>query len=62
MLYSGVFSQAAATVDKLGSALGGLLSVPNAVGIGAVVISMILETIGHSIVKQTMGNVVMFLS
>ncbi|XP_044035297.1 uncharacterized protein LOC122867913 [Siniperca chuatsi] len=50
------FSEAAATVEKLGSALGGLTLVPNAVGLGALVISIILETVGNALGKQTMGT------
>ncbi|XP_074477116.1 uncharacterized protein LOC141759087 isoform X2 [Sebastes fasciatus] len=56
VLYSGEFSDVATTVEKLGSALGGLTLVPNAVGLGALVISMILETIGNALGKRTMGT------
>lgn len=45
-----------ATVEKLGSALGGLTLVPNAVGLGALIISMILETVGRALEKETMGT------
>lgn len=49
-------NQAAATVEKLGSALSGLSVVPNAVGLGALIISMILETVAKTLGKQTMGT------
>lgn len=55
VLYSEHIDQAAA-VEKLGSALGGLSFVPNAVGLGALVISMILEVVGKSLQKPTMGT------
>lgn len=56
VLYSGEFSDAAAAVEKLGSALGGLKIVPNAVGLGAFIISIILETVGKTLGKETMGT------
>ncbi|XP_037611041.1 uncharacterized protein LOC119479478 [Sebastes umbrosus] len=56
VLYSGEFSDVETTVEKLGSALGGLTLVPNAVGLGALVISMILETVGNALGKRTMGT------
>lgn len=56
VLYDGEFSEAAGTVEQLGSALSGLTLVPNAVGLGALVISMILDTVGRSLGKQTMGT------
>ncbi|XP_034081608.1 uncharacterized protein LOC117552344 isoform X1 [Gymnodraco acuticeps] len=39
-------------VEKLGGALAGFTTVPNAVGLGALIISMILESIG----EKTMGT------
>ncbi|XP_036936728.1 uncharacterized protein LOC119009503 [Acanthopagrus latus] len=56
VLYSGDFSDAAAVVEKLGSALGGLKMVPNAVGLGAIIISIILETVGKTLGKESMGT------
>lgn len=56
VLYSEGFNEAAVIVEKLGSALGGLKLVPNAVGLGAFMISIILETFGKSLGKQTMGT------
>ncbi|KAI9529371.1 hypothetical protein NQZ68_011076 [Dissostichus eleginoides] len=43
-------------VEKLGAALAGFKAVPNAVGLGALIISMILESVGKSLGKQTMGT------
>ncbi|KAJ4940952.1 hypothetical protein JOQ06_027240 [Pogonophryne albipinna] len=43
-------------VEKLGSALAGFTTVPNAVGLGAVVISMILESVGKNLGEKTMGT------
>ncbi|KAK5880807.1 hypothetical protein CesoFtcFv8_021677 [Champsocephalus esox] len=43
-------------VEKLGGVLAGLETVPNAVGLGALVISMILEIVGKILGKKTMGT------
>ncbi|KAK1881654.1 Bifunctional protein HldE [Dissostichus eleginoides] len=43
-------------IEKLGAALAGFKAVPNAVGLGALIISFILEAIGKSLGKQTMGT------
>ncbi|KAK1881588.1 Pof6 interactor protein 1 [Dissostichus eleginoides] len=43
-------------IEKLGAALAGFKAVPNAVGLGALIISMILESVGKSLGKQTMGT------
>ncbi|XP_034081607.1 uncharacterized protein LOC117552342 [Gymnodraco acuticeps] len=43
-------------VEKLGGALAGFETVPNAVGLGALIISMILEIVGKSLGKKTMGT------
>ena len=40
-------------IEKLGSAIGSLDSVPNAVGLGALVISMIIEIVIKSIQSGT---------
>ncbi|XP_073345151.1 uncharacterized protein [Pagrus major] len=56
VLYVGEFSEVATIVEKVGSALAALNSVPNAVGLGALIISLILETVGKSLGKETMGT------
>ncbi|XP_033988838.1 uncharacterized protein LOC117484498 isoform X1 [Trematomus bernacchii] len=43
-------------VEKLGAAFAGFTTVPNAVGLGALIISMILESVGKSMGKKTMGT------
>ncbi|KAJ4940405.1 hypothetical protein JOQ06_026708 [Pogonophryne albipinna] len=54
--YRDQVSNVPSAVEKLGSALAGLATVPNAVGLGALVISMILETVLKSLGKETMGT------
>ncbi|XP_069012251.1 uncharacterized protein [Embiotoca jacksoni] len=49
-------SQVASAVEKLGTALGELSMVPGAVGLGALVISLVLETVAHGFQKTTMGT------
>lgn len=56
VLYSEDYSDGAETIEKLISGLGGLQMVPNAVGLGALVISLILETVAKTLGKSTMGT------
>ncbi|XP_063749229.1 uncharacterized protein LOC134870768 [Eleginops maclovinus] len=46
----------ASAVESMGAALAGLNVVPNAVGLGALIISMIIETVGKSLGRKTMGT------
>lgn len=50
-------NQLPAYTEKLGSALGGLLPIPNAVGLGALVISIILELILGTNDQVTTGDI-----
>lgn len=56
VLYSEDHSDDAEIFEKLISGLGGLQMVPNAVGLGALVISLILETFAKTLGKNTMGT------
>ncbi|XP_030610751.1 uncharacterized protein LOC115798152 [Archocentrus centrarchus] len=56
VLYSDGLSQAASVVEKVGSALGGLSSVPHAVGLGALIISLALDVVAKSLKKETLGT------
>ncbi|XP_028331552.1 uncharacterized protein LOC114481191 [Gouania willdenowi] len=56
VLYGDDISNIGSTVRKLDTALGGLTIVPNAVGLGALVIAMILDAIAKSLNKETLGT------
>lgn len=56
VLYSDILGQAASVVEKVGSALGGLSSVPHAVGLGALIISTALDVVAKSLKKETLGT------
>ncbi|XP_030610752.1 uncharacterized protein LOC115798153 [Archocentrus centrarchus] len=56
VLYSDGLSQAASVAEKMGSVLGGLSSVPHAVGLGALIISLALDVVAKSLNKETLGT------
>lgn len=56
LLYSERMIQAASGIRMLSSSLRAFTSVPNAVGLGAFIIAMMLETAGKSLGIQTMGT------
>lgn len=53
VLYIG---EAESVVSKVGDVLGGLSSVPHAVGLGALIISLALDVVAKSLNKETMGT------
>ncbi|XP_031608432.1 uncharacterized protein LOC116330304 [Oreochromis aureus] len=53
VLYIG---EASSVVSKVGDVLGGLSSVPHAVGLGALIISLALDVVAKSLNKETMGT------
>lgn len=53
VLYIG---EAASVVSEVGNVLGGLSSVPHAVGLGALIISLALDVVAKSLNKETMGT------
>ncbi|MEQ2212665.1 hypothetical protein XENOCAPTIV_003020 [Xenoophorus captivus] len=56
VLQSGRLTEAASIVQRVGAEMGGLAMVPNAVGLGALVITLLLETIAKSWRKPTIGT------
>lgn len=54
VLYRG--EQVASVVRKVGNVLGGISVVPNAVGLGALIISLALDVVAKSLNKETMGT------
>ncbi|XP_063338315.1 uncharacterized protein LOC134633388 [Pelmatolapia mariae] len=53
VLYS---REVASVVSEVGNVLGGLSSVPHAVGLGALIISLALDVVAKSLNKETMGT------
>lgn len=54
VLYRG--EQVASVVREVGNVLGGISVVPNAVGLGALIISLALDVVAKSLNKETMGT------